>query len=508
MSANNCVRVFLLLLASLFFSCYGEDFEIEKVPITQDSAQNLKSPFSTPQIEVEVSPQQAIEAVQRINNTSLKSIQNTNVQSIHTLYTSVGEPALYVVNYTPEGYAIISATRKYTPIIAHNSEGSISLDVSSNYPIHSLLEGYVKDIEYVRTLPDSLTRQARLQWEMLGSARLQELRSIDYNANIYRKISEAAYRFEQEGYRVYRYVDLMGNYIDDMEEGLNTVYSGGSDILTPEIRRDIYRNVKIYASKKYNVNNHVLILLKDNSYSKRVGPLVTSTWGQGYYPRSEQELGFYLQRDEYNMYIPNYYLVGCVPVAVAQIMKYHRYPNQFDWSAMPDKIPTKETAKFLYEVARGVKTKFGADGSVSNSKNAEAYFKQQGYLVEKVNHNHKHKYHIITKLERELDNGRPVYVRGAEDAKKNGHAFILDGYYNTYFSYEIKVFSLPDAPYDFVDSQNLDCIYSKKLFNSIQSRYHINLGWYGMSDGYYLFDNFNTYNQQRGYLLLTPSQKR
>lgn len=50
----------------------------------------------------------------------------------------------------------------------------------------------------------------------------------------------------------------------------------------------------------------------------RVAPLVQSKWDQG------DEGGNYC----YNYYTPNHYPTGCVPTAMAQIMRYHEYPTE------------------------------------------------------------------------------------------------------------------------------------------------------------------------------------
>lgn len=511
MKANYKYRIGLILLlsTSIFYGC-RKDTPIEvnsrQTQGQQVHTRTLNDLLSVPQRGTKVSMEQALAATQNKEQSSLRSLQNKSIKSNFTLYTGTGEPALYVINYEPEGYAVVSASRKYTPIIANSPRGYISLSDGANPTTKALLEDYVKRVEYAETLPDSLTRLARLQWEMLGEDKPQQLRSIVYDEDMFRKISDAIYKYKQEGYRVYRYRDIMGDYDNPNDINMpqppgDYPYHHDDYILTPEIREAINESIRMYASKVYSVNDHVLIMLKEHTQVRERKPLLATTWGQGYYPENEQELHYYLQRDQYNMYVPNYYPVGCVALAVAQIMRYHESPRNFDWGAMLDHMPTQTTAQFLYGVARGVDTRFAPDGSGSNIKKAKKYLKRMGYSARKIDSSD---IFYVSKLYAELANRCPVYVRGRRPQDKDGHAFVLDGYYGKSLRYEIKVMSLPDAPPSYLKNENLECIYSTDAFEGILSTFHLNLGWSGQGNGDYVFDNFREFNKNREYLLITP----
>lgn len=507
-------RLAILLLLSLLISCSKDASEEKYLQDVreQDREQDLCEWLSVPQRATEVSLDQALVATRMSGQSSLRSGDTRSVRSSMTLYTSTGAPALYVINYIPEGYVVVSASRKYTPIIAHSFKGEISLESGVNPAVQVLLEEYVRNIEYANTLPDSLVRSARLQWEMLGEHEpIQQLRSVPYQEEMYRKISEAASEYANEGYRVYRYRDILGDYNNaDGNPGFGGSASWGSQgrpddhyIFTSEVRRQIDESIKTYANKSYSIEDHVLILLKKHSLSENVSPLLSTTWGQGFYPQSADALRYYLMRDQYNMFIPNYYLVGCVPVAVAQIMRYHRsHSTEYDWDAMYNTRPSKTTAKFLYDVAKGVKTIFGSSSSKSTIGDVQRYLTENKYSVRRIDDNG---YDTGGRLRKELDNARPMYVQG-EDSD-SGHAFVLDGYSLILAHYDVKVIALPDAPIQYLRDEKLSCILEKEVYTANDVKYHLNLGWEGYGDGFYRLENFRDFNRSRKYLLITPPKQ-
>lgn len=494
----------LLLFASLFFSCTKEIPTMES-PLEQSSEitpKDLSLRLSVPQTEVRVSFDDALAATQHQRQNTLRTLREKSVLSSITLNTSTGEPALYIINYEPEGYAIVSASRKYTPILAYSDTGSMSYDNETNPITKSLLEGYIKQIEHANELPDSLVRGARLQWEMLGENRPSELRTISYDENIHKKIARTIEKYEKEGYKVYRYGSLFGNY--DYDPSRESNYYNDEYIFSSAIRKDIDHSIMTSASSLYNVENYVLILLKEHREEAQKDPLIQTTWGQGYYPKNAHELNSYLQRDQYNMYVQHYHPLGCVTLAVGQIIRYHQYPNIFDWSNMPNNYPTKKTADFLFRVAIELNTEFSETGATSNIKNAKKLFNSLRYKTTLINHDTEE---YMTKIYKSLNTNKPVYARGAEKSKKDGHAFIIDGYKNQHSRFEIQVLALPDAPEEYIKSEEFGCIYETNSFENISNMFHLNLGWDGIDNGFYFFDKFNDFNKDRKYLIVTPQKK-
>ena len=210
----------------------------------------------------------------------------------------------------------------------------------------------------------------------------------------------------------------------------------------------------------------------------QVNPLVSSTWNQG---------GFY------NDSCPaGNTLVGCVAVAIGQVMRYHNSPTQgtgshsyfhptygtlsanfgattYNWSNMPDDVnsPNSDVAQMLYHCGVATDMNYSPSGSGTISSNARnaliSYFNyapttqidyKSGYTQEKWDE----------LLRSELDAFWPLYYAGTDTQNMSAHAFVCDSYQGS-------------------------------------DHFHFNWGWGGYADGYFLTSdlspgssNFN-YNQ-------------
>ncbi|MCI5121194.1 MAG: hypothetical protein D3908_08405, partial [Candidatus Electrothrix sp. AUS4] len=212
-----------------------------------------------------------------------------------------------------------------------------------------------------------------------------------------------------------------------------------------------------------------------------VESLVSAEWGQGKY---------------YNQKCPDdssgpddHALVGCVAVAMGQIMKYHSYPSTgsgshsyhhptygwlsadfgdttYKWTSMPKSLSDDDSdvAKLLYHVGVSVNMDYGPDSSSAEPKDIA------GALITFFNYSSSARLlwrkHYSTSewtalLRTELDNKRPVLYGGYGSG---GHAFVCDGY-------------------------------------SGSNYFHFNWGWEGDYDGYFYLNDLTpggsnySYNQ-------------
>jgi len=208
-----------------------------------------------------------------------------------------------------------------------------------------------------------------------------------------------------------------------------------------------------------------------------VGPLLTTTWNQGCY---------------YNDSCPSdpsgpcqHALTGCVPTAMAQIMKYHDYPVNgqglncyntsnygllcadftaatYDWSHMPNSLNSYSTnqevsavAQLMYHCGNSCYASYSAGNTGSHA------FNVFGALPLNFNYDPNIKTlerddvttnEWVDTLKTELDASRPIYY-GAWTSSV-GHAFVCDGY--------------QDGNY-----------------------FHFNWGWGGTYNGFFHIDNLN-----------------
>ena len=207
-----------------------------------------------------------------------------------------------------------------------------------------------------------------------------------------------------------------------------------------------------------------------------VAPLMTTKWGQ---------------LAPYNDMTPviegTHTPAGCVAVAVAQVMNYHRFPVTgtgsksyvskgqrlsvdfsavtFEWDKMvnsfsgsTDAEANEAVAKLLYSVGVGCKTTYTPSASSASATNAAlTLLNNFGYDPGmRILNREYFKYDAwMDILYNELKAGRPVIYTGSNP--EGGHAFVADGYY------------LQD---------NTDYV-------------HINWGWDGYSNGYFAITAMN-----------------
>lgn len=143
--------------------------------------------------------------------------------------------------------------------------------------------------------------------------------------------------------------------------------------------------------------------------------------------------------------------VGCVAVAMGQIMKYWAHPvkangRYYNWFNMPDSLlssnPNYETqrnaiARLLKDIGEDVSMDYcvnGSCGSSSNISEANRSFYADYHYDNSADIRRRFWYSDASwkrMLRENLDEGMPLYYRGRyEDSsgEKHGHAFVCDGY--------------------------------------------------------------------------------
>jgi len=247
-----------------------------------------------------------------------------------------------------------------------------------------------------------------------------------------------------------------------------------SDQLTAIVENDLRADSDITALwQRYTVASDQFVperTLRD------VAPMLTSTWGQGTYYNDEcpvDPLG-----------PDGHVVVGCVAVAMGQIMYFWEHPDQghgshsydsgdygtlsadfgattYDWLAMEDALSgyNAEVATLLFHLGVAVEMDYGPDASGCTSERVPPslinYFKYSNTAAQYDKSDYTEAVWEGMMVD-ELDAGRPIWYAGSS-AGSGGHAFNLDGYQNT--------------------SRTID--------------FHINWGWEGSYDGYYALSSLN-----------------
>ena len=247
-----------------------------------------------------------------------------------------------------------------------------------------------------------------------------------------------------------------------------------------------------------------------------VEPLVTTRWTQ------EQYYNTMCPYNPRNSYADDYHTpVGCVALTMANILYFYRFPEHgrgsvsyipreyddetqeviytypaqtvnygqatYNYDAIANSLTAYdgELAKLLYHCGVSVLMSYGFDGSGSQSEYAlnalqsHYNFSEDGQfqIYSDVVANDSLLYLWVDKAKAELDQHRPLFFSG-RSASAGGHAWIVDGYT-----------TIGDATY-----------------------FHVNWGWAGSSNGYYLinkqattgYGTFNSNNDNSMMIKLMP----
>ena len=224
-----------------------------------------------------------------------------------------------------------------------------------------------------------------------------------------------------------------------------------------------------------------LALYKQVEAATVFGPHLSSKWGQG----SVWNRELYEYERVFNRYTPNYWPVGCVATAMAQMLNYYQWPvngmgshsyteddagtlsanfaeTYYDWPNMLDDygaqvttVTEKNAAGLLsYHCAVSLNMDFEQDGSTSSTSDVpyalSNYFRFTGHYETPSGYSS-----FYSRLRTNMENGR-VDIIALKDDSNNGHTVNVDGY------------------------------------DSGTGYYHLNMGWLGSSNGWYnLQGSFN-----------------
>lgn len=226
--------------------------------------------------------------------------------------------------------------------------------------------------------------------------------------------------------------------------------------------------------------------------STTVGPLLNTAWGQNF---------------PYNYYCSGN-KAGCGPIAMAQIMAFHRYPpvvdgRTMDWDMVEqnynitqdevtDTTPIlwDDVSYLIYRVGMRADVNYGTSSTTIRNGKIDNTFREFGYDC-----THRQSFKEETFLSH-INQSLPICMLANEEFLHlgDGHVWVVDGYnlnavYSTYYYTE--------PPYE-------------KAFSGYSSwsvLFHINWGWEGTNNGYYhLPDGVNYDEHVRAIYEIYPAE--
>lgn len=426
-----------------------ESFETDNIIVSE-------SQVVTPELAASVAlSTRGISSTSR--NGSTESISNIKI----VRNEKSGNPAFYAVNFADsKGYVLISSSQNYTPVLAKVESGTFD-EATIPDNMRYYLEGYKLAIEASNEAPEDSIKVYRMQWEKyLGNnepIKKYNSRTISPEAQYF--IEDSQWKWNRLGYK---WTSLAENTLnlDFFEEIVDMVRDSRPDI-------DL---------------GTCFIIWRDVQFQNIINNLVSSKWAQG---------------SPYNSMIENGCPAGCTPVAMGQLMRYHKKPSTFNWSAMADSYSSgasaTDVAYLLKDIGEKSKTTYTATASSTTSSNALNALKGYGYSnAKQISHN-------LNTIYTEIEKKRPVIGFGQEKTTLTGHTWLYTGFDYTYVTYRyfLYVLSGNSASTYTWDETELSTNYldPREFFDYTINLCYINWGWGGYGDGWYYSPNFTVDNK-------------
>ncbi|WP_086478480.1 MULTISPECIES: C10 family peptidase [Arenibacter] len=381
----------LVILGLFLFSCSRDD---------QSEIQQEPSNFIKEEIAIDIAKKINIDSKSSYSKKAATK-EEKKIGNILPVKDESNETVFYIVNYEGDGFMILSADNRVSPILAYSDTNTFRTNAES-YPsgLVEWLSLTKEKVKSVRLNNEKQSEELKIEWENLISS--------------------------QEG------------NISQLKE----------DPIDPNDCEDEH---------------------------EQVGPLLSTTWNQtcgynDYMPVLNCDAGC-----SYN----NRAYAGFVPVAIAQVMKFHEYPTNYNWTNMPNTYGTTTTASLINDIHNSISgISYDCDGTgVDKDYNTAGVFtnhfnystaSQGGYNRDVV--------------KQQLRSNRPVILGGGRDAGwwifhdyADGHMWVCDGFRRS-----------------LIWSEDCSMAWGYLYF-------HMNWGWGGYENGWYAFNNFNPGNNTFNY---------
>lgn len=455
-------RLLPLFLVSILFSC-TRTADIESVAMSVETPQQTVLPKISKDIDF-LSADDVVKVANLFNHGNIltKSENMKEVRDVVPVMDGSGRTLMYAVNYD-DGYDLISATKKYHPVLAMVEHGTYTGEkTNSGYDV--IMNEYVEATQ--AAIDGKITIDGN-PWAVYEE--------VPYNAPVQTKVSDA-------------YTEVANEYIEDWYMSGYNIYQLNTK---PEnMPDDMYETFCDYA-RDYDRPDHdymqcSFIVENNDNYRYQVGPYVQTRWGQG---------------GVYNDALDTNQPLGCTVVAAGQIMKYLEHPANINWAAMSNVFTL---SSFLVELRTNIGTNYNGTATIEDVRIAlETYYgytPTYGFSVERINHSQQ-------PVRNSLDRDVPVFMCGSDYVTNHGHAWVCDGYYMSHPQTEYSLFVIPMGVSEIASLSNIYTTYVYPDSFIINYYYHMNWGWDGQYDGFYIegavSPSVDNYSSNRMELIIT-----
>lgn len=443
---RNCIYFILINLLFFVSSCsesldeLHEDKGQEQVEIINTDLIDKNT------IDISVDDAQKISALFTNSQPELRSSTAKSISEIKAVYDEGGKPTMYIVNYSNNGgFILISATKNYLPILAFSDNGNFD---TSNLQdgaelFYNNYNGTLAQIN--NEVIDSLRIKFAADWAVFEQEDEPSPALRSLSNDVYQKRQEEIARWQAQGYECFE---------------LNAAYS----FLPADKAYHFINDICSHYHPSYNCMSTAIFLIK--RIYENTGKLTRTTWNQ---------------TQPFNINAPNGW-AGCVPIAMAQIMRYHQWPTSYTWSQIPEGYgsATNETHRFIQDVRNRANVKYKSNGTSASYDDAKDAFKKFNYSVGTYDF---YGYSDRQRIADEIKGKRPVYMRG-ERSNGEGHAWMCEGYKADKIQYSAAMISG-----EIFNPNTIEYMHYTGTTEIIRQYYYMNWGWGGSSNAWFFLGN-------------------
>ncbi|MBP4137277.1 C10 family peptidase [Flavobacterium geliluteum] len=352
-----------------------------------------------------------------VSNVNGKILGKRKVKKTFSIKTGQENPSMYIINYENNGFVIISGDNRISPILAYSDNNSFPTE-SSDMP-----EGIIT-------------------W----------MKTIDQTVKKIRKD-------KKEQSKDLKKLWLSSNHV-------NVLYRSNTSVVTKTSKGRAPSSADYITEGDCNNGDNMTTL------QLSIGQLLQTEWGQG--------VGYndLLDTKGCAAALNGRPYTGCVATAVAQVMRYHEYPANYNWNLM-NNGGSYETSRLMRDLGyqANLNMNYGCSSSGADRKDIVRTLSNFGYPAA----NYRNYDYGTVKFE--IVYGRPVILCGSEKAdflifgSKGGHCWVVDGISEMQY-------------YNCVPDPNTPGEVMSQLI-STGAYLRMNWGWNGIYNGYYSNGNFN-----------------
>jgi hypothetical protein len=394
-----------------------------------------------------------------------KSIKNVTQHK-----SNDGLSSIYIINYQPQGFTILSDNQNANPILAFSETGEFDLTkVSSSIGINNWLKQSLSYVHQSKNMVDSISRINSLRWYNLLNENSAP-KAEQFVRTSYSTLADDPQRLAAMNQRMGQLILASGHQSTVIPLSYASSY----------LPADRLSHFKSIASQHGSPEQYTIVEILNRNSTNLRAPMMGTNW---------------YQDGIFGAFVPNH-LAGCTAVAAGQIMNFYKFPATINWNDMSNSniYNNDEISRFMQFLGQSFQMDYSPTGSGATTGNVKLALQSFGYQVTVKDHS-------FTDVMTSINQGKPVFLVGCQ---VNGgcHAWVAEG---SRQENEAKAFRIEwqTGSYTY-ETDGIEYWQTGNIYNY----FYINWGWGESVNGW--FSNFtantstNTnYDQDRKNMYIT-----